>query len=283
MMSDSAHDFVYSVLIPVYGKDSPEYFKFAVDSMINQTVPPEEIFIAVDGPVGDEMNGIISRYKSSNASLFTVKYFPENRGIAPTLRDSLPMCRNEFVARMDADDYSLPTRIEEQSEIFRKYPKITTVGCNVDEFEGDITNVTAHVILPETPEEARKFARRRSPMRHPAMVFRKSDIIAIGSYRDVYKYEDYDLQARIIHEYTDKGGGVYNVQKMLVMMRVSKDFYARRGGIRLACSSLALKIGFWRDGLISFTDLLVSGLGQAFVALMPGFFREWFYKKFLRH
>ena len=91
-MSESAHNFVYSVLIPVYCKDSPEYFKLAVDSMINQTVPPEEIFIAVDGPIGDEMNGIISRYKSSDAALFTVKYFTENRGIAPTLRDALPLC-----------------------------------------------------------------------------------------------------------------------------------------------------------------------------------------------
>lgn len=281
-MSKENQKFIYSFLIPVYHKDSVEYFKIAVDSMLKQTIPPEEIFIAVDGSIGSELRSVIEGYKSANERLFTVHYFPENRGIALTLRDSLPMCRNEFVARMDADDYSLPERIEEQAAIFRKFPKITTVGCNVDEFEGDITNIISHIILPETPEEARKFARCRSPMRHPAMLYRKSEVIAVGNYRNVFRCEDYDLQLRLIHKYTDMGGGIYNIQKPLFLVRVSKDFFKRRGGGELAVTSLKMRWDFWRQGFISFGDFLVAGLGQAFVALMPGFFREWFYKKFLR-
>ncbi|MBQ7154076.1 MAG: glycosyl transferase family 2, partial [Synergistaceae bacterium] len=74
----------------------------------------------------------------------------------------------------------------------------------------------------------------------------------------------------------------YNLQEVLVYMRVSKDFYRRRGGIKLTLSSLKLKYGFLRSGFISITDFLISGFGQAAVTLMPGFMREWFYKKFLR-
>ena len=78
-------------------------------------------------------------------------------------------------------------------------------------------------------------------------------------------------------------GGAYNIQEVLVHMRISRDYYyKRRGGIKLALSSLKLKFGFFRTGFISFTDFLISGFGQAIVTLMPGFMREWFYKKFLR-
>lgn len=199
--------FLYSVLLPVYGKDSPEYLKFAVDSMLNQTIAPEEIFIAVDGPISTELHEVIEGYVKEHEDIFTVHYYDTNRGIWAVLKDSLPLCRNEFIARMDADDYSVPTRIEKQAEIFRKYPELNVVGCNVDEFEDDINHPVAHVILPEKPEDVMKFARRRSPMRHPAMLYRKSEVISVGNYRNVYLYEDYELQARILRKKPGEGGG----------------------------------------------------------------------------
>ncbi|MBQ7170592.1 MAG: hypothetical protein IJR63_11905 [Synergistaceae bacterium] len=65
-------------------------------------------------------------------------------------------------------------------------------------------------------------------------------------------------------------------------MRVSKDYYRRRRGLRLTVSSLKMKAYFLRTGFISFTDFIVSGFGQAFVSIMPASFTEWFYKTFLR-
>ena len=188
------NNFKYSVLLPVYHGDYPEYLKTAIDSMTAQTLKPEEILIAVDGPISDELKDVIESYRLSDEALFTVIYYPDNRGLGTLLRDALPMCRNEFVARMDADDYSVPTRIEKQAEVFAKYPGLSAVGCNVDEFTEDISRPVAHVVLPETPEECLKFARRRCPMRHPALLYKKSDVIAAGSYSGKYHLlEDYDL------------------------------------------------------------------------------------------
>ncbi len=250
--------------------------------MTAQTLKPEEILIAVDGSIGDELRNVIEEYRQGNNTLFTVCYYPKNRGLGAVLHDALLLCRNDFIARMDADDYSVPERIEKQAEIFRKYPELNVVGCIVDEFEDDISHPVAHVILPEKPEDVLKFARRRSPMRHPCMLYRKSEIIAVGNYRNVYHYEDYDLQERILHKKPGMGGGIYNIQEVLVYMRISKDFYRRRGGIRLMYSSLKMKARFLKDGFISLPDFIISGFGQALVTLMPGFLREWFYKKFLR-
>ena len=163
--------------MPVYHGDNPDYLTVAVDSMLAQTLKPEEVFIAVDGPIGDELSGVIEGYRRKYGGLFTVKYYPESRGIALTLKDSLPLCRNEFIARTDADDYSAPERVEKQAEVFEKNPSFSIVGCNVDEFTDDITKPVSHVVLPETTEEIYKFARRRTPMRHPAMLYKKSEVM----------------------------------------------------------------------------------------------------------
>ena len=200
-------EFKYSVLMPVYHGDNPEHLITAIDSMINQTVKPEEFFVAVDGPVNDDLRGIIEGYRAEHSDMFTVKYYPESRGIALTLRDSLPLRRNEFIARMDADDYSAPTRIEKQAAVFERHPAYSIVGCNVDEFVDDIKSPVSHVVLPETTEEILRFARRRTPMRHPAMLYKKSEVIAAGNYRNVYKYEDYDIVMRLLRNLCNGGGG----------------------------------------------------------------------------
>ena len=62
-------DFTYSVLLPVYHKDKPEYLKIAVDSMLAQTIPPEEILIAVDGPINDDLRGVIEDYRKNYGKL----------------------------------------------------------------------------------------------------------------------------------------------------------------------------------------------------------------------
>lgn len=275
-------EFSYSVLLPVYYKDSPEYLVIALDSMLAQTLLPEEIVIAADGAINSGLREVIDDYAMRYGRLFTVKFYPEHRGIWAVLHDTLPLCRNEYIARMDADDYSVPSRIEKQAEIFARYPGLSMVGSNVDEFEGTVTNVISHVILPETPEEAIKFARRRCPVRHSSLLYKKSDIIAAGNYRNIFRLEDYDLAVRVLREIPKRGGGIYNIQEALVYMRVSEDFYRRRGGLRFMLSVLKLKTGFLKSGFISLSDYIIATAGQVVVTLMPSFVREWFYKKFLR-
>lgn len=199
--------FPYSVLMAVYRKDSPEFLKVAVDSMLNQTIPPEEYVIAVDGPIGDELRSVLEDYKQRYPEVFRLHYHQENRGVGALLGEVLPLCRNEFIARMDPDDYSVPDRIEKEFAVFEKHPEYDWVGSNVDEFLDDMSKPVSHVIMPETTEEIFRFARRRCPFRQSSVLIKKSAVMAAGGYRDVHRYEDYELIVRVLRNMTNVGGG----------------------------------------------------------------------------
>ena len=172
------------------------------------------ILVAVDGPIGEELQGVLDGYKEKYGDLFTIQHYKENRGQGATLRDALPLCRNEYIARMDADDYSVPTRMEKEFAVFERYPELSGVGSNVDEFYDDMSNPVSHVIMPEPPEEVVKFARRRCPFRQPTFLVKKSAVMAAGNYRSVYRYEDYDLVVRILRICVT-GGGYTTFRKFL--------------------------------------------------------------------
>ena len=98
----------YSVLMSVYAKDKPEYIKIAIDSMLNQTIPPEQFVIVLDGKVPDTITAVVTEYENRYPQVFTVVVLAENGGLGHALNEGLRYCRNELVARMDADDISLP-------------------------------------------------------------------------------------------------------------------------------------------------------------------------------
>ena len=125
-------DTKFSVSMCVYGKDNSSWFKAAVDSVINQTCPPNEIVLVVDGPVPQELNSIIKEYEK--LEFFKVIRFEENQGHGNARRAGLESCSNELVAIMDADDISSPERFERQLAEFEKDTKLDIVGGNITEF-----------------------------------------------------------------------------------------------------------------------------------------------------
>ncbi|MBQ7154077.1 MAG: glycosyltransferase [Synergistaceae bacterium] len=175
----------YSVLMGLYHKDSPEFLRVAIDSMLNQTIPPEEYMIAVDGPIGKELQLVLNDYVKRYPEVFTIHYHPVNRGVGAILGEVLPLCRNEFIVRMDADDYSVPKRVEKELAVFAEHPNLGWVGSNVDEFIDDMKNPVSHVIMPETNEDILKFGRKRCPFRQSSVVFKKSVVVVAGGYRNV--------------------------------------------------------------------------------------------------
>jgi glycosyltransferase involved in cell wall biosynthesis len=231
----------YSVLMPVYAKDNPEWLKTAIDSMLAQTLPPSEFVIVKDGKITDELDLILSKYKEENPALFKITGFPENRGVGLASRLGVETCAFEYIARMDADDYCLPERIEKQFLAFQKNEKLGAVGCMVDEFIGEITNITSHVRLPENHEDIVKFAKKRCPIRHSALLIKKSALLSAGNYGDIRIGEDYDIAVKLIMH----GFELYNLPETLVYMRVSPDFFKRRGGIKFLKKSASFQGGIF--------------------------------------
>ena len=105
----------------LYKKEHPEYLRLALDSMINQTVKPDEIVLVEDGPLTEELYAVLKEYKEKYPELLHVVVNKKNLGLGLALNVGLKACRNELVARMDTDDISKPDRCEKQLRFFMKH------------------------------------------------------------------------------------------------------------------------------------------------------------------
>ncbi|MBQ3920927.1 MAG: glycosyltransferase, partial [Firmicutes bacterium] len=112
----------YSVLMSLYRKEDPAYLREALDSMLSQTAPPDEIVLVEDGPLTEELYAVVSAYSDKAPGLFTIIVNEENMGLGASLNRGLTACRNELIARMDTDDISKPSRCEKQLRRFEEEP-----------------------------------------------------------------------------------------------------------------------------------------------------------------
>lgn len=268
----------YSVLMSVYYKENPKWLDESIKSMFDQTIKPSEFVLVEDGPLTNELYEIVEKYQKEYPKVFKVINIEKNVGLGPALRKGVEECSNEYIARMDSDDYSIPQRIEKEFEIFEKYPDIGIVGTNVSEFIDSIDNTICNVILPETNEKIIKFSKKRNPFRHPSIMFKKSEVIKAGNYREYYLCEDYDMWLRMIRS----GCKCYNIQDIYVYMRIGEDFYKRRGGHKYFKSIKKFKKEQLKNGYFTNVEYLESIIPHAIVCYMPNFIRNIVYKKILR-
>ena len=269
----------YTVLMSVYYKEKPEYLSLSIESMLNQTVKPDEFIIVKDGPLTTELDEVINNFVTAYPQTFNIIVNETNLGLGPALAKGIENSKNELIARMDSDDYVVSTRCERQLEKFREDPKLGMVGSYEAEFVDDIDNVISIHRVPSENDEIERFMHRRCSVLHPTVMYKKSAVLKSGNYQSVLLYEDYDLFARMVLEYHIKS---YNIPEPLYYIRTSEDFFKRRGGIKYAKTVLKFKWGQYRKGYMSLMDFCISGLGQAFVCVLPNSLRKIFYMKFLR-
>ena len=267
----------YTVLMSVYYKEKPEYLSLSIESMLNQTVKPDEFIIVKDGPLTTELDEVINNFVTAYPKTFNIIVNETNLGLGPALAKGIENSKNELIARMDSDDYVVSTRCERQLEKFREDPKLGMVGSYEAEFVDDIDNVISIHRVPSENDEIERFMHRRCSVLHPTVMYKKSAVLKSGNYQSVLLYEDYDLFARMVLEYHIKS---YNIPEPLYYIRTSEDFFKRRGGIKYAKTVLKFKWGQYRKGYMSLMDFCISGLGQAFVCVLPNSLRKIFYMKY---
>lgn len=178
-----------AVILPVYKNDKVDYIRLSFDSILGQQHADVFLFIGVDGPVGEDLVACLKDYeKNENVS---VQWFLENRGLAIVLNDLLDICFKEgyeYIARMDADDISLPERMGKQVAYLQAHPEIDVVGGAIEEIDENSKSRGKTIIYPETPDECYKFFAKRNPHAHPAVMFRKSFFDKAGcKYRPEYR------------------------------------------------------------------------------------------------
>ena len=249
----------FSLLLPVYAGDTARQFEHAFRSTVTeQTRPPSEVVIVQDGPVGPELDAAISLAISSSTVRTVRHVLPENGGLARALAAGLERCSFEVVARMDADDVSLPSRFAQQLPLIED--GLDLVGSGMLEFLDDVGTIVGTRVPRTDPADIASFARFHNPFSHPTVVYRRSAVARAGGYQPLGLMEDYWLFARMIHA----GTAVGNVAEPLVMYRVGEGAYARRGGIEQWRSERLLQRELHRIGFTSraqfIRNLAVRGL-----------------------
>ena len=268
----------YSVLMTVYKKDTAEHLRTSIDSMLAQTVPCEQFVLVQDGPLGEDLLAVIEDCVSSHPAIFTVVRFSENVGLGRALDEGLSRCRNDLVARMDADDISLPERCERLIALFEAEPRLGIAGTNIDEFYDDPKNVVSRRIVPSDYEGIRKFMRRRSAFNHPTVMFRRREVERCGGYGDLRRKQDFDLFSRMI------GMGVYalNIDESLLLFRADENSYKRRKSREYCRGYVEVQRRNYKRGYCSFLDFAVGIFCCGVVCCVPLFFVKWIYKHLLR-
>lgn len=269
----------YSVLMSIYVKENPEFFIQSVESMLNQTVRPDEIVIVKDGPLTEKLDQVINDFIEKEPTLFKVISLEKNIGLGLALNEGLKKCNNELVARMDTDDISLPTRCEKQLAQFGEDLELSICGTMIDEFYGEPGNIITTRIVPTKNEDLLKFVRRRSPFNHVTVMYKKSDVLNCnGGYHNVNRKEDIDLFGRMLNS----GCRGMNISESLVLVRSNEDNFERRKSWANCKSYIDVIYSFWKKGYSKTSDLIFVIVSQFVMFISPVWLLKIISNSFLR-
>ena len=193
----------------------------SIDSILAQTYTNWH-FIICDDCSKDRSYELLQKYKDQYPDRFTLLQNEKNMGLNYTLNRCLEECTGEFIARMDGDDISLPTRFEREMEILKddRYALVCCAMTTFDE-EGD------YGVVRSTEVPTANDFRAGSPFTHATAIIRKKVMDEVGGYSvadHLLRVEDYHLWFKIYA----KGYLGYNLQEPLYKMRNDKNAIRRR-------------------------------------------------------
>jgi len=266
----------FTVLMPVYGGDNAAFARAAFDSVTTaQQLRPDNAVIVVDGPVGDDIEVWLAEV--GDRPDVTVVRIAKNAGLANALNVGLAQVTTPLVARMDADDISLPQRFALQIPMFDQGYDV--VGGAIAEFVDDPDKRLAVRSVYTVPADIESHARLASPLHHPSVVFRKDAVVESGGYPQLAQMEDYLLWARMLM----RGCKIGNVADVLLCYRVGHGAYSRRGGGAMARSEAQLQREFLAMGFTSRRQYLRNKVVRGSVyRLMPTTLRRAAYSVWTR-
>ncbi|MEZ9570527.1 glycosyltransferase [Vibrio splendidus] len=216
----------FSVLLSVYNKEEPHFLDEAIESIYDsQTLKPSEIVLVQDGPLTCELLKVIAKWKFKLGSILVLVELERNQGLANALNIGLEHCTYDLVARMDTDDISLPDRFDIQTQFMKSRPLVVASSGQVIEYDLKLERVLGARNLPLNYVDLIKLSRFRSPLSHPAVMFRKNVILSLGGYPQFSNSQDWALWSLLL----SKGKAIENVSNQLLHMRTDRSLLDRRG------------------------------------------------------
>ena len=200
-----------SVIMPAY--NSQRYVGQTVRSILGQTFRDFEFVIVDDGSTDNTLK-ILQQFAAKDPRIILISR--PNTGIVGACRDALARARGEFVARTDADDVAMPTKLERQVAYFREHPECVACGTfveTIDPYNGILDRLvhqTEHEAIDRELMGGRGFA-----MVNPTVMMRHDALRRVGGYRKQYETaEDLDLFLRLAEV-----GKLHNIPEYLLQYR----------------------------------------------------------------
>ena len=216
-----------SVLLPIYYKESVQVISQCLNSMIAQSVKPDEIVCALDDPSTQEIESAIDSFARQNQVVIAKCYCKRGSGLGAVLNEGVLHCTCDYIARMDADDFADAMRLEKERDYLDKHEDVDVVGSNIAEFDDSPSIIIAERIVPVGDADCKLMLKRRDPINHMTAMYRRESILRAGNYsKEMMSCEDTYLWT----SFYAAGLNFANIQENLVTVHAGREMYERRGG-----------------------------------------------------
>ena len=209
-----------SIIMSTY-KEEETLLRESIESILNQTFKDFEFIIILDYPDNNLHKKIIEEYsKIDNRIRFFVN--EKNLGLTGSLNRGLSLAKGEYIARMDADDISLPYRLERQLEYIKKnqYDLIGGITQMIDEDGNSIYSIQK---VPTDFNKIKKALRYGQCIAHPTWLGRKEVFDYLNGYRNIPFCEDFDFTLRVVLN----GFKISNLNETVLKYRMTKNSISR--------------------------------------------------------
>ena len=257
-----------SVIMGAYNANRNNMIDLSIQSIINQTYADWELIICDDASTDGTLE-VLKKYEIEDKRIKVI-YNEENHGLAYSLNRCLELCRGNYIARMDIDDFSVPDRLKIQKTELEHRSEYCFCTSNALLF--DQNGVWGKRIMKEFVEK--KDFLFTSPFIHAALFANRKifDEIKYSEKRASKRAEDYEL---FMTAYM-KGHKGFNIQKKLYCIREDTECYARRKYKERWFEAYIRWKGFWALGLMPVgimyvvKPLIVGLIPQKFLRKLRG-------------
>lgn len=210
-----------SVIMSTY-KESESQLRQSIESILNQTYEDFEYIIILDCPDNQLHKTILESYKEKDPRIrFYIN--EKNIGLANSLNKGIQLANGEFIARMDADDISLPDRFQDQLKYIQdnNYDLIGGITQMIDE-NGDLIYSIQKV--PTNYDKIKKILKYGQCIAHPTWFGKKVVFDTLNGYRKIPLCEDYDFTLRAVLS----GYKISNLNKVVLQYRMTNNSISRQ-------------------------------------------------------
>lgn len=209
-----------SVIMSTY-KEDERLLRESIESILNQTYKDFEYIIILDYPDNDVHKRVIEEYAIKDDRIHF--YINEkNMGLTDSLNRGLSLCHGEYIARMDADDISLPDRLERQMEYLEKN-HYDLIGGITEMINENGTLLYSIKSVPTDPKKINKALRYSQCIAHPTWLGRKEVFEKNAGYRHMPLCEDYDFTLRAVLN----GFVISNLNEAVLKYRMTSNSISR--------------------------------------------------------